>query len=155
MTLQVRTITRCIWIGVKGKESKDFMEKKSAINLAVAFVIATKHYLRDEYSYDSEDIKSLINHLPRLSTPSSNLPLQRQSVEKIPTAVSNSINSSKSKESIKSEAFKHNKLMAYDHPVPTNIPIELSYYMLSYVGYIQENGLAENYIVGSLQSGNE
>jgi hypothetical protein len=37
--------------------------------------------------------------------------------------------------------------------VPTNIPIELSYYMLSYIGYIQEKGLAESYIIGSLQGG--
>jgi hypothetical protein len=99
---------------VKGKEAKDLMEKKSAINLAVAFVLATKHYLRDEYSYDSEDIRTLINHLPRLSTPSSNIPMESQSVEKIPTAVANSHSHSKSRDSVnKSDGFKPNKLMAY------------------------------------------
>jgi hypothetical protein len=56
----------------------EVIEKISVINLLLAFVYATKNYLREDYSYDEEELKELISHLPRFSTPSSNLPLDRQ-----------------------------------------------------------------------------
>lgn len=79
MTHNIRTLTRCIWVGVRESgTSKDVVEKRSVINLLIAFAYATKNYLREEYSYDSDDIKDLIKHIPKFSTPSSNLPLDTQ-----------------------------------------------------------------------------
>jgi hypothetical protein len=80
MTLSIRTLTRCIWVSVKEPKgtADEVVEKTSVINLLLAFVYATKNYLREDYSYDEEELKELINHLPRFSTPSSNLPLDGQ-----------------------------------------------------------------------------
>jgi len=164
MTAQVRTLTRSIWIGVKGSDSRDLVEKKSAINLAVAFVTATKHYLREEYDYDSDDLVYLIGHLPRLFTPSSNMPLDEQvdySAENIPEEVSKSkipIENGKDSHGLKTAFIQRqksnriNKMIAYDHPVPTNIPIELSHYLLSYIAYVQDNKMAESFIIGAMSS---
>lgn len=41
----------------EGHESKDVVEKASAINLLLAFAYATKNYLREEYSYDKDVTK--------------------------------------------------------------------------------------------------
>jgi len=79
MTQNIRTLTRCIWVGVKESDDpKDLIEKTSVINLLVAFAYATKNYLREEYSYDSDGIRELINHIPKFATPSSNAPLDTQ-----------------------------------------------------------------------------
>jgi putative membrane protein len=80
MTLSIRTLTRCIWVTVKEPKgtADEVVEKTSVINLLLAFVYATKNYLREDYSYDEEELKELISHLPRFSTPSSNLPLHGQ-----------------------------------------------------------------------------
>ncbi|KAF9988200.1 hypothetical protein BGZ75_009819 [Mortierella antarctica] len=48
MTLSIRNLTRSIWVCVAETETHDLLEKKSAINLLVAFAFATKHYLREE-----------------------------------------------------------------------------------------------------------
>jgi hypothetical protein len=63
---------------VKEENSRDIVEKKSAINLLVAFAIATKHYLREEYSYDYDDLRQLIGHMHRFHTPSSVKPMEKQ-----------------------------------------------------------------------------
>jgi len=62
---QVRTLVRLLWIGVKEQDESDKLEKKKAVNLLIAFVIATKHYLREEYGTDYDDLYDLIDHLPR------------------------------------------------------------------------------------------
>lgn len=79
MTQNIRTLTRCIWVGVKESgTAKEIIEKTSVLNLLVAFAISTKNYLREEYSYDSEDLKDLISHIPKFKTPSSVTSLDSQ-----------------------------------------------------------------------------
>lgn len=79
MTQNIRTLTRCIWVGVKESgTAKEIIEKTSVLNLLVAFSISTKNYLREEYSYDSEDLRDLISHIPKFKTPSSVTPLDSQ-----------------------------------------------------------------------------
>jgi hypothetical protein len=83
MTQNIRTLTRCIWVGVRESPNSSaggIVEKTSVINLLIAFAYATKNYLREEYSYDSDGIKELINHIPKFCTPSSNQPLDLQKV---------------------------------------------------------------------------
>jgi len=130
MTLHLRTLTRCIWIGVKEREGHHIIEKKSAINLLIAFVFATKHYLREEYAHDFEDLQPLINHLRRFSTPTSNTSLKSQRKVKV-----------------------HCKYMAHDYITPSNIPLELVYYISGYVNAVNEMSMAEPYIVSSMEIG--
>lgn len=49
------------------KTSREIVEKVSAINLLVAFAYATRNYLREDYSYDEEDLAELISHIPRFA----------------------------------------------------------------------------------------
>ncbi|ODM97780.1 hypothetical protein Ocin01_08903 [Orchesella cincta] len=162
MTLNIRTLARCIWVMVAEKEntSSEIIEKASAINLLVAFAYATKNYLREEYSYDEEDLYELINHIPKFSTPSSNQPLEDQEEDKLsakskvnPKSVSGSrgnldnmsrprISSTSSSKKRASQAKTYN-LKAYEKSVPTNIPIELSYYIASYINSVRVRELAD------------
>ena len=50
------------------KVTVDLIEKLSVINLLIAFPYAVKNYLRGNYSYEAEDLKDLIAHLPRVAT---------------------------------------------------------------------------------------
>lgn len=142
MTLNIRTLTRCFWVMVEEKEktSQEVIEKASAINLLVAFAYATRNYLREEYSYEEDDLRELINHIPKFSTPSSNQPLEDQeedknsNTEKLKKKCSlsggnleiklrtrvGSTTSSKGGSAKKSRTYN---IMAYETPVPTNIPI--------------------------------
>jgi len=68
MTYRIRTLSRCTWLGVKDEGNPELIiQKRTAINLLVAFAYATKNYLRGEYSYDEDsDIHRLTLHLPRI-----------------------------------------------------------------------------------------
>jgi putative membrane protein len=107
--------------------------KKSALNLCLAFVVATKHYLREEYSYEYKDLNCLISHLPRFNTPSSNLSLDDQDEQR--------------------KARPTRPFTAYDQSTPTNIPIELSFYILSYIRHVSDKNLAPAWITGTMQAG--
>lgn len=133
MTQDVRKLTRGIWAGVEERSPKSILEKKSALNLVLAFVIATKHYLREEYSDQYEDLKILIGHLPRFNThPSIKPPEVSEKKNKM--------------------AARTARLKAYDHPTPTKIPIELSYYILSYIKYVIEDNSAPSWAVSTMQA---
>ena len=163
MTLNIRTMTRCIWTGVKEREgnSTDLIEKLSAINLLVAFAYAVKNYLREEYSYDEVDMKDLISHLPRFATPSSTQPFEKQqdpanlSRKSVDFSRRNSIASSHSKKDHQNgmtTKAKEYKLKAHDYPAPTNIPIELSYYFASYVTSLIDRKLCDSSTISTLNS---
>jgi putative membrane protein len=130
MTQDVRKLTRAIWAGVQEKEAKDLVEKISALNLCVAFVVSVKHYVRDEYAYNYEDMAGLFDHLPKYYSPSSNLPYDEQ------------VKGAK-------KAFVSK---AYDKPTPTNIPIEVSYYLTSYAKHVDEKGLADSWATETIHA---
>lgn len=133
MTKEIRVLTRCIWaiVDEKEKTTREIIEKTSAINLLIAFAYATRNYLRGVYSYEEEDLRELINHLPKFSTPSSSQPLQgqaeetggrlRKTMKSMKIRASKTANPEKAKESRSSCS----SIMAFDTTVPTNIPIEL------------------------------
>lgn len=108
MIQNVRKMTRATWLGVSSGDSADtitsktLIERRSALNLSLAFVVSVKHYLRDEYRYDYPDLKDLISHLPRFNSPSSNLPLDVQ---------------------LKMQKEYKKCKIAFDCPTPTNIPL--------------------------------
>ena len=144
MTQNIRTLSRCIWTGAAEEDNpenaQDLIEKLSIINLLVAFPFAVKNYLREEYAYDDGDqLKKLINHLPRFATPSSTVPLLSQdpsnSTNRKSTdlAAPATVTANKDKKAVKEKKKWKKALLAHDYPTPTNIPIEISYYISSYL----------------------
>ena len=141
MTLSIRTLTRCIWTAAAEEHPEnpqDLIEKLSIVNLLVAFPFAVKNYLRGEYAYDDgQDLKELINHLPRFATPSSTMPFHTQdsmSRKSVDFSVPPNVTANKNIAAVKDKRGKGKEaLLAHDYPTPTNIPIEISYYLASYL----------------------
>ncbi|KAF9574798.1 hypothetical protein BGW38_008283, partial [Lunasporangiospora selenospora] len=147
MTLGIRNLTRCIWVCVAENETRDLLEKKSAVNLLVAFAFSTKHYLREEYGYNYDDMAELLLHIPKYALPTSTQPMDwRSDVHQVHQLDSlrhqshmhvheNPEKHRKSTHSTQGRARRHAKSqsLAYDFLTPTNIPIELSYYIGSYI----------------------
>lgn len=156
MTLSIRNLTRGIWVCVAETETRDVLEKKSAINLLVAFAYATKHYLREEYGYDYEDLVELLAHIPKYSVPTSTQPMDWRT--DIPTALETlqqqaptrshlseksggqsqmaagaSSNVSQSGGTRFRQRQSKSQALAFDFLTPTNIPVELTYYIGSYI----------------------
>jgi len=97
-------------------------------------VFALKHYVRDEYSYEYDDLKGFIKHLPKVATPSSNIPLEAQiHVRKVQS---------------EHRIFKRK---AYVMATPTNIPLEISYYFRTYIKYISDNKLSDSWSIKVMQ----
>ncbi|KAF9909369.1 hypothetical protein EC991_008754 [Linnemannia zychae] len=158
MTLCIRNLTRVIWVCVSETETRDVLEKKSAINLLVAFAFATKHYLREEYGYEYDDMIDLLSHIPKYSLPTSTQPmdwktdvtplatLQAQGgrsshlSEKAPqqeqgdrAAKVSGMSTTGHTETRHRRQQSKRRALAFDFLTPTNIPIELSYYIGSYI----------------------
>ena len=64
ITHNIRTLTRNVWTVVPDRNVVDTADKISIIHLLVAFPFAVKHYLREDYSYESTDLKELLGHVP-------------------------------------------------------------------------------------------
>ncbi|KAG0289343.1 hypothetical protein BGZ96_007094 [Linnemannia gamsii] len=159
MTLSIRNMTRTIWVCVSENETRDVLEKKSAINLLVAFAFATKHYLREEYGYEYEDMIDLLAHIPKYSLPTSTQPMDWRTDIPTPlgTLQSQGIQQQGGQNSHLSEKDQRQgvkisgvsttghaetrhrrqqskrRALAFDFLTPTNIPVELSYYIGSYI----------------------
>ncbi|KAF9305914.1 hypothetical protein BGZ74_008372 [Mortierella antarctica] len=139
MTLCIRNLTRGIWVCVAETETRDLLEKKSAINLLVAFAFSTKHYLREEYGYNYDDMVDLLSHIPKYSIPTSTQPMDwRLDIpsQDQPQASAMSTQSQANPRQSTSRSRRHSKseqALAFDFLTPTNIPVELSYYIGSYI----------------------
>lgn len=161
MTLCIRNLTRAIWVCVAESETRDLLEKKSAINLLVAFAYSTKHYLREEYGYDYDDMIDLLTHIPKYSIPTSTQPMDWRmdippSVENLNTLSPTSAQFQQNQPSQMSSmgapgtmygeggrARRQSKVaraLAFDYLTPTNIPVELSYYIGSYIKSCSNKG---------------
>ncbi|TPX51261.1 hypothetical protein SeLEV6574_g00386 [Synchytrium endobioticum] len=69
---QSRNLARLFWVSVVSKGDnplKDLEEKKGAINLIIALLYATKHYLRAEVGFDYPDVMPYIGHLADFNDP--------------------------------------------------------------------------------------
>jgi putative membrane protein len=98
---------------VSPHESRNIVEKKSAINLVLAFAIATKHYLREEFGYKYADLSHLLSHITATHVPHEDVSL------------------------IHKETFDDVITTMKDLDPTTNIPLEISYYIASYINYCQ------------------
>ncbi|KAG0224119.1 hypothetical protein BGW41_005245 [Actinomortierella wolfii] len=156
MTLAIRTMSRTIWVCVKETETRDVLEKKSAINLLVAFTYATKHYLRSEYSSTHQDMADLLATIPKYAVPSSSVPLDwrddipQQSLgnmhpqqQQSSTGLASHLSDIMPKYSAPSDHVNHRRTkvqaLAFDFLAPTNIPIELTYYLASYIQSVADS----------------
>ncbi|KAG0062564.1 hypothetical protein BGZ90_003030, partial [Linnemannia elongata] len=68
MNTNIRNIARVIWVGIKEKPHSDGIlsfsaindQKLRAINMLLAFAVATKHHLRAEYGTSYRDLQGLL-----------------------------------------------------------------------------------------------
>ncbi|KAF3918868.1 hypothetical protein ABW20_dc0103064 [Dactylellina cionopaga] len=67
LTLNVRNMTRLIWIHIREREGPDgeddLLAKLTAVNLLLAFCVSLKHKLRHQPEYDYKDLQGLISNL--------------------------------------------------------------------------------------------
>ncbi|KAG0283425.1 hypothetical protein BGZ96_012211 [Linnemannia gamsii] len=161
MTLCIRNLTRGIWVCVAETETRDLLEKKSAINLLVAFAFATKHYLREEYGYDYDDMIDLLTHIPKYSIPTSVEPMdwrldipttplesltpqppqaQQPQTSQLSSSATNVGRPSGTFGGSRARRQSRAQALAFDFLTPTNIPVELSYYIGSYIKSCSNKG---------------
>ncbi|KAL1915607.1 uncharacterized protein VTP21DRAFT_6731 [Calcarisporiella thermophila] len=78
ITSNIRNIARIVWMQTYVVDSPDpvgdLIQKKSVMNLLLAYAVATKYYLREDYNTNYDDIRYLVNQLPRLGIPASASP---------------------------------------------------------------------------------
>ncbi|KAG2185019.1 hypothetical protein INT43_000932 [Umbelopsis isabellina] len=60
VTTTIRNLARLIWINVPEKTERDHVEKMRCVKLLLAFAVATKRHLRQEYGIDYPDLASLL-----------------------------------------------------------------------------------------------
>ncbi|CAL8113928.1 unnamed protein product [Orchesella dallaii] len=157
LTVFVRNLARTFWIMVDDKDdSSIIIEKVTVINLLVAFAYATKHYIRSEYSYEEEDLRDLIAYLPRTFTPTSISPLcdQESKIKLIRENTRGNLEIAAKKgpaapppPPTTESARKRRSSVPYVaqvDPIPTNIPIEITYFIQSYIKSIKDRNLVDN-----------
>jgi len=144
MNKTIRSLALYMWCNISGTEAIDIVEKKSAINLCLAFAYATKHYLREEYSYNYPDLKDLVQSLHKYSLPSSNAPLENQA----PAAAETNGHVKNP-----TKLVKKLKLAAFDVPTPTNIPLEIICHLQSFViNHVAQNSLCNGGFVSMMNA---
>ncbi|CEI90616.1 hypothetical protein RMCBS344292_04935 [Rhizopus microsporus] len=56
----IRNVARQVWINIPEETDEDHLAKMRCIKLLLAFFVATKHHLRQEYGTDYHDLKELL-----------------------------------------------------------------------------------------------
>ncbi|KAJ9082027.1 hypothetical protein DSO57_1008458 [Entomophthora muscae] len=70
MTTAIRNLVRLLLVNIPGDTDELKLQKMSVIDLLIAYPIATKHYLRQEYGPDYDDLREKLRYIPEYSTPS-------------------------------------------------------------------------------------
>lgn len=70
MTTAIRNLVRLLLVHIPGDTKELRLQKMSVIDLLIAYPIATKHYLRQEYGPDYDDLREKLRYIPEYSTPS-------------------------------------------------------------------------------------
>ncbi len=129
--MAIRNLTRTFWIHIDEDNTKDVLEKKTAINLLLGFAIATKHYLREEEGVNYKDLKYLISNIE------SNLPgfepiADQDATNKIIREYS-LLGRKLSLRKFKSKTKPHQRVKGTPSPVNHNLPLTLTHYLQSYI----------------------
>lgn len=152
MTTAIRNLTRNIWVGIKEPEddssgpSKVLVEKVSALNILSAFGYATRNYLRGEYSYEDADLKGLLRHIPKIY----NIECPCRKKNNPAVGAGGGFNSLLCKRCYTTKTYT---FMAYEEETPTNIPMELSYLLASYIKTSNARGLIDPSLLAPLNNG--
>lgn len=133
--------------------TKVILEKLTIVNLLVAFAYSTKHYLREEYSFEEGDLLALAGQLPHLLTPSSTDTLDAQEKVWIQLAAEAA---KKRKMSVDGNGDKLDNLETSvgktkkknSHPssllAKTNIPLEITYYLSSFAKACRDKNIIDS-----------
>jgi putative membrane protein len=133
--------------------ARDILEKRSAINLLLAFAIALKHHLREERGTYYDDLYPLVSHLPRLHDqfttdgrpPPSPAGKQRRGRSISPFSMlseatfANGSESSTTPEAPFSSLFNHDRrdLACQGTLIQGNLPLELANYLTNFAEHVQ------------------
>jgi putative membrane protein len=119
MISSVRNLARIIWVGFES-DMIDEQVKKKVLDIIIAFTIATKYHLRARYSRDFDDLVARLEHIKEFK-----VALEHERARLI--------------EEVNPRKRKHPK-KKYIGP-PTNIPVEISVYLTSYINekFVKEN----------------
>ncbi|OZJ03871.1 hypothetical protein BZG36_03682 [Bifiguratus adelaidae] len=135
MVTALRSCSRIIWINGKDGSSSDVLEKKSAINLLIAFAIATKNYLRQEYGPEHPELWPWIQHIPKYSFPT--ITPQYEDISQQPGGSKLDRlpfrNLFRRKYADNDKGSSKNQFESYiHHQGNVNIPLEITLYLSSY-----------------------
>ena len=126
MVVAIRNLTRQIYVSAKGTSTHELDEKRSAIRLLMGFAAAVKHYLRQEYGPNYEDVLPYIQHLKKYNMPSSVEPLtEDQLIER-------------------EEEHSHSRRsIDINQAIKSNLPLELTLYIGAYMQFLRDHGRVE------------
>ncbi|CAG8488417.1 17644_t:CDS:2 [Racocetra fulgida] len=141
MVVSIRNLARCIWVNVKETEPKHLLEKKTAINLLLGFAIAVKHYLREEDGVDHPDLKPYITNI-KSSLPAFQ-PLDKKSIYKNPSGFKKWFSRSTSTSELGGDS---------KNIVNHNLPLEISFYLSSYIRQQKINNSTDDATIGIMYS---
>ncbi|CAI2168028.1 1395_t:CDS:2 [Funneliformis geosporum] len=147
MVTHIRHLTRYIWVGIRedellkntkageqpqkvGPSTTDIiLEKATAINLLLGFAVAVKHFLREESGCEHLDLEYLISNI-RETLPSFK-----------PLAIQGGNTSHARKVGWFTKIFqKHHKNHFNPNSLETNLPLEITLYLSSYIQTQFQNG---------------
>ncbi|CAG8514524.1 7093_t:CDS:2 [Dentiscutata erythropus] len=140
MVVSIRNFARCIWVNVNETEPKYLLEKKTAINLLLGFAIAVKHYLREEDGVDHSDLKPYIANI-RSTLPAFH-PLDKNTYKK-PTGFRKLFSRSLSTSELGGDC---------KNIVNHNLPLEISFYLSSYIKQQKINSSTDDATIGVMYS---
>ena len=139
VTHNIRSLTRYVWLVVEENNVEDTAEKVSIINLLVAFPFAVKNYLREDYSYESPELRELLSRVPQFVSTHGGAGGGYGNgafTKGIPCFARNAkqggitITDEPAKES---KSHRRNTFRAHAEPKKTNIPLEILFNFTSYV----------------------
>jgi ion channel-forming bestrophin family protein len=180
LQLAVRNMGRIIWLQVcysrslltqiphgKETEARDILEKRSAINLLLAYAIALKHHLREERGTYYDDLYPLVSHLPRLHSslsgdgrpppsPSDKHQRRKQSVSPFSMlAQATFANSLSPSDESFSSLFNHDRkdLACQGTLVQGNLPLEIANFLTNFSEHCQSDGRLPVPLYNAMQAG--
>ncbi|KAL1920825.1 uncharacterized protein VTP21DRAFT_11460 [Calcarisporiella thermophila] len=137
MIVVIRNFSRLIWVQVDEETAVDVLSKKGAINLLLAFAVATKHYLRAEFGTNYDDLRELLAHIPQYSSSAINTAVLEPPSEKRLLMLKLIPCLRDLPDAARSLEFSHlpwyYAQKSEDSPPPGNLPLEISYYLSSYI----------------------
>ncbi|KAI9597202.1 Bestrophin/UPF0187, partial [Syncephalis fuscata] len=117
----IRHLTRFFWVLTPTTRPEDLIEKRSAINLLIAFAVASKHYLRAEYGSNYRDLYEYLNHIPKYNTPTSVEPTHDPTLDK----------EHRRRASITAKTD-------LNQAINSNLPLEITIYIQSYIRLLRK-----------------